>query len=400
MAVNNSAAFEAAWKQYYRTIDELREKIYALDWMDKPSARDAVHYYLLEVQATAFNVAIGPRRDYPLLSLQLTYAPVIYTLSNHSADFNLRFGLVDGSRTYRLWGKRKGSLFVDIQMINVLWGTSGARKLGNYDVDKFIDADGNFEFILSADPQPGNWIKLDRDSPDNLILLREAFDDWEKPRTEINIQRIEDGRPGRISMSEDEIIRRLKLASDYIKFYAWDWSAELTNRMLAEVGPNRFHPGIFANDQGAGNNPQAAYPGAVYELGDAEAIVVEADIPPARYWNVQLSTPMWQVLDFTYFHVSLNNHQAHIDDDGRFRAIISKKDPGILNWLDPVDNPFGTVFFRIYGADRNVEPEISFVGSLADALERLPAGTRKVTSGQRGEIMKRRTAAARARFQE
>jgi hypothetical protein len=259
---------------------------------------------------------------------------------------------------------------------------------------------GDFEFILSAEPQTGNWIRLERASKDNLVLVREAFDDWEQPRAEINIQMIEDGRAGDIALPEGELTRRLQLATDYVQFYGWDWSAELTNRMLEEAGANAFHHGIFASNQGAGNNPSASYPGAVYDLSEHEAIVVETDLPKAHYWNVQLADPMWQVIDFTYHHSSINNYQAHIGADGRLRVIVSRRDPGIDNWLDPVDNPFGIVFFRFYRADRRVEPKISFVGSLDDALKTIPADTPRISSPQRKDAMVRRSAAARERFRD
>jgi hypothetical protein len=399
MVASNSTEFELAWKNYYRRIESVRERIYALDWMQRPGVRDAVHYYTLQVQAAAFNMVIGPRRDYPSLSLHTTYEPILYSLSNHSADFNLRFGFVDGSKSYRIWGKRNGSLFIDIQIINKIYGSDRARNLGNYDVDAIgVDHDGNFEFIVSATPQSGNWIKLDPESPDNIVLLREAFDDWEQPRAEINIQRIDDGQPGRMSLSEAELIRRLSLAENYIDFYMWTWAAELTTRMLAQAGSNRFHFGIFKTNQGAGNNPMAQYPGAVYELGDDEALIVEVRIPNARYWNVQLSDAMWQVIDFTYHQSSLNSHQARVDADGYVRFIISRDDPGVVNWLDPVDNPFGILFFRVYGADSEVIPEITFKGSIMDALSRLPRDTARISLEQRTLMMARRTAAARARF--
>jgi hypothetical protein len=399
MIQGNSEQFEQAWAHYYQRIEALRQRIYALDWIDRPGVRDSAHYYFLQVQAAAFNMVIGPRRDYPSLSIHMTYEPVLYSLSNHSADFNLRFGFVDGKRTYRLWGKRNRSLFVDIQINNVIWGMSGARKLGNFDLDSFVDADGNFEIILSATPQQGHWLPLDPDSTDNLILVREAFDDWEQPRAHIEIQRVEDGEPGRASLDENELTRRLGIAANYIEFYIWTWAAELTQRMLAEAGANAFHLGIFKADQGAGNNPIAQYPGGVYELGDDEAIIVEAEIPAARYWNVQLSDALWQVIDFTYHQSSLNSHQAHVDADGRVRCIITRTDPGIVNWLDPVDNRFGIVLFRVYGADRDVQPTISFRGSLTEALKRLPADTPRISPDERARLLSRRTAAARARFE-
>jgi hypothetical protein len=54
-----------------------------------------------------------------------------------------------------------------------------------------------------------------------------------------------------------------------------------------------------------------------------------------QHWNVQLNDELWNAVDFIYRQSSLNGHQARIDRDGRFRAVIALRDPGIHNWLDP-----------------------------------------------------------------
>lgn len=392
-------SYDDAWRAYYQSIEELRRRIYALEWMDRPGAREAAHYLFFQVQAAAFNMVIGPKRDYPTLPLHTTYEPVLYSLSNPSADFNYRFGFLDGSRSYRITGKRNGPLFVDFQLINVIWGSEGARKVANYDLDELkLGPDGSFECVASATPQPGNWLKLAGDSSDNLLLIREVFDDWTRPRAEFSIQMIDDGRAGRPTLPESELIRRMRVAEKYIEFYVWDWAGGLTTRIQGDVGTNQFHYEIFKADYGAGNNPEAIYPGALYELGDDEAILVESDIPRARYWNVQLCDPLWQVLDFTYHQSSLNSKQAHVNADGRFRAVICTRDPGIANWLDPMSNPFGVMLFRFYRADRDVRPRITYKGSLQGALERLPADTLKVSASARAESLAKRADAARVRF--
>ena len=43
---------------------------------------------------------------------------------------------------------------------------------------------------------------------------------------------------------------------------------------------------------------------------------------------------------------SLNDAQAHIDRDGWFRAVISRLDPGVPNWLDKGDYPWGIIQMR------------------------------------------------------
>ena len=42
-------------------------------------------------------------------------------------------------------------------------------------------------------------------------------------------------------------------------------------------------------------------------------------------------------VDWVNRQSSLNDAQAHIDSDGRFRAVISQQDPGVPNWLDKGD---------------------------------------------------------------
>ena len=69
-----------------------------------------------------------------------------------------------------------------------------------------------------------------------------------------------------------------------------------------------------------------------------------------RYWNVQLNDELWNAIEFVYRQSSLNGHQARLDADGRFRAVISLEDPGVQNWLDPVGTTRGMLIGRWYGA--------------------------------------------------
>ncbi len=69
---------------------------------------------------------------------------------------------------------------------------------------------------------------------------------------------------------------------------------------------------------------------------------------------------------------SLNDVQARIDPDGWFRGVVSKKDPGVHNWLDKADWPWGILQARFYRADEYPEATVTKV-PVAEVLEHLPA---------------------------
>ena len=69
---------------------------------------------------------------------------------------------------------------------------------------------------------------------------------------------------------------------------------------------------------------------------------------------------------------SLNDAQAHIDSDGRFRAVISRLDPGVPNWLDKADYPWGIIQMRWNRASDYPDPTIKKV----PFAERAPAPAR------------------------
>src|SRR5262249_59101070 len=58
---------------------------------------------------------------------------------------------------------------------------------------------------------------------------------------------------------------------------------------------------------------------------------------------------------------SLNDAQARIDSDGKFRAVISRLDPGVPNWLDKGDYPWGIIQMRWNNATDYPDPPIKNV---------------------------------------
>jgi hypothetical protein len=198
-------------------------------------------------------------------------------------------------------------------------------------------------------------------------------------------------------LDEQQIVDRLDRAILFIRFIVGTWAVKLTKALLENAGYNVIYLESFAADQGAGNNPAATYPTALWSLAPDEALILECEVPRAPYWGVQLGDIHWQVLDYTYHQTSLNGHQAHLDRDGRFRAVVSHKDPGVANWLDPIGNEKGILIFRFYRAEQAVTPSIQTV-RLSELRDHLPEGTPSMSPAQRSKSLKARSHASKQRY--
>jgi hypothetical protein len=170
---------DAAWADYQRVIDEARTRAMTSSWASTPQLRAQAAYYISMLQAFGFNLYMAPRQAYPTFFSHTIFTPVEYQWGAPSPDFRYHWTAIDGRRTYRIWGRRGNTRWLDIQAQHGWWGDADQRNLANWDIDEFeLGPDGSFEAIASADPQPGNWMKLDRDSHNICLLVRDVWDDW------------------------------------------------------------------------------------------------------------------------------------------------------------------------------------------------------------------------------
>jgi hypothetical protein len=108
-----------------------------------------------------------------------------------------------------------------------------------------------------------------------------------------------------------------------------------------------------------------------------------------RYWNVQLSDPLWNAIDWLNHQSSLNGGQARIDSDGKFRAVIALDDPGVPNWLDPGGWCEGAIMLRWTEASSGPAPILKSV-PIADLHDHLPGETPPFTSEARDVALRHR----------
>jgi hypothetical protein len=128
----------------------------------------------------------------------------------------------------------------------------------------------------------------------------------------------------------------------------------------------------------------------LFHLEPGHVLLLETALPRSvRYWNVQLTDPVWNTIDWLNRQSSLNGGQAICDADGRFRAVIALDDPGVPNWLDPGGWADGAIMLRWTQASDAPVPTLRSIRA-EDLRAALPAETPVVTPDQRQDALRRR----------
>lgn len=205
--------------------------------------------------------------------------------------------------------------------------------------------DGHLELTIGPDAGDGNHL---RSAPGaRMLLIRQYLYDWaQDPVVAFTIERTDTAGTSPRPPTPAEIAAALDRASRWVERSIEYWAAYVAaSRDLLE------HNTFTAPNTPPGGAPSIAYGGGCWELGPTEALVIEHDAPDARYWN-------WSIHNLHWFDsgawdqrlMSCNGHQAHIDDDGKVRVVVSHTDPRVPNWLDTEHRPIGMAVYRYVGA--------------------------------------------------
>jgi hypothetical protein len=283
---------------------------------------------------------------------------------------------INGERTYRICGER-GSVYM-------LTFVTGAGMMGlastpgkgfdQYDAEDLrLGPGGTFEVVLSREqPQgySGNWWRLDPGA--DYILARQRSYDWGTERdARLAIERIDRFVP-KSRRAPGAIVADIReLLSGFTPRLTRMW-LQFQNALRERGMINKFE---FANFGDIGAIRVQHYWQCVFELQPHEALILETEIPKVcRYWNLQLNDPLFNTIEYLYAQSSLNGHQARLDTDGRFRAVVALEDPGVPNWLDTGGFLQGTIMGRWYASDTQPLPVVSRV-PLSDVRACLPPDT-------------------------
>ena len=313
--------------------------------------------------------------------------------------------------TYRIRGHRSTVRYLGFQVM------SGIANAGNIVADDLdIGPDGSFEIVLSATPQPGNWMDLPEGS--SSVVVRQFFYDWdteEPARLEIECLdpaatrpppgpeaaarlgpgAASGGAPVRTDvLSAAGVARQLRALGAFVEASIGFW-LDVEEGGRAQ-GVNVFRPPAARTDIGGAAENVSVW--GSWEIGEDDALLIEVTPPASLYWSVSLGTYWWETIDYANHQSSLNGHQAVVDDDdGVFRAVVAARDPGVANWLDTAGNGTGAMIFRWVRAAQAPVPTTRVV-PLADLRAALPLSTAMVDPAGRAATIARRRSAVRRRF--
>lgn len=341
--------------------------------------------HLLVLLAVGTDMALRADPD-PVLSVNRAGMDDIVTWGLECPDCVYLNASLRGGETYRLFGNRGTARYVGLQTMD------GIATTANCLVDDLdVDADGRFEVILSANEHDGNWLRLAGDHP--TLTVRNFFYDWdtELPAS-LRIERIGDevlpvARSVELDTSVSQQLYALgDFVYDNLKFFL-DFGA---------MPPaNGFIPPMDMTEMGAAaeNRPVIGR----FELEPDEALILEVQPPDGVYWSISLGNPWLETIHYGRHQSSLNGHQAVIDSDGIFRAVVCATDPGVANWLDTAGHSNGAMLLRCVRTTSAPVPS-SRVVRVDDVLAALPADTTMTTPDERVSVIEARRRAVHERF--
>lgn len=323
---------------------------------------------------------------HPVLSVRRTSTDDLVTWGMECPDCLYTRAVLRGGESYRLFGNRGTARYVGLQTMNGIAATANAL------VDELdVDADGNFEVVLSADDRPGNWMRIEGDHP--TLTVRHFFYDWDtEVASSLRIERVGEAvETTGPSVDPDTLVSRQITAlgdfvADNLAFFL---------QFGAAAPPNGFLPPIDRTDMGAAaeNRPVIGR----WELGPDEALIVEVEPPQGLYWSLSIGNPWWETIHYGRHQSSLNAHQAVVDTDGLVRVVLCPDDPGVANWLDTAGHSNGPIILRCVRTETAPTPAARVVPVGAIRAE-LPPDTTEITPEQRRSVLAARRRAVQNRF--
>ncbi len=322
----------------------------------------------------------------PVLAVAATSTDDAVTWGMECPDCIYTRAVLRGGESYRLFGNRGTARYVGLQTMD------GIASTANELVDELdVDADGNFEVVLSADPHTGNWMRIDGENP--TLTVRHFFYDWDaEVPSSLRIERLGDRvqssghRVDRQAAVSRQLVALGDFVHDNLAFFLQFGAAPPTNGFL---------PAIDRSDMGAAaeNRPVIGR----WELGPDEALIVEVEPPEGIYWSFSIGNPWWETIHYGRHQSSLNAHQAVVDSDGLVRVVLCARDPGVANWLDTAGFSNGPIILRCVRTTTAPTPSTRVV-AFDDIAAELPSDTMKVTREERTSILAARRRAVRERF--
>jgi len=341
-----------AWRRLCHTLEALGERLFDDDFPDGPEERVVALEHLAGQMLcwTGWSVFhADPRRP----RFQRQNDPIT-PWGGPNADNVYRHARVDPGRRYRIRGRMHGceDFLLAVRagfMHEPKWGTL-FQVAGS---DLGIGPGDEFELAVGGDDPGGRWIPLPEDAA--MVSFREYYWEWtpDEPAA-MTIECLDDDVDAPTPrLDAPTLAGRLDAAGAALGHSVEYWNAYLGEHR-AQAVDNVFAERLtFAKGLAV-----ARYRECFWDLADDEVLLVETDVPPARYWSLHCyDRPTFDLVDPLDRRTSLNHRQIVVDDDGRVRVVLAREDPGVANWLDTGGRRNGLLTLRWFWATGDPSPQ-------------------------------------------
>ena len=278
---------------------------------------------------------------------------------------------VAAGREYMVRGNLAGAVYTSFTMeagaADGAYATHNAGVLNDSQID--VDSDGNYEIRLGGEPAERNWMPVHESG--GRITTRHYFE-WpvsaaasQTLHIPLSIE-VVDRPPAPPRWGDDRVAEAIRRVTRHVRDKTIDQPprAEVPEPFVSivpNVLPKPVVPGSLAFAAA-----DAAYSMAPYLIGPDEALVITGRWPACRFANVVLWNRWLQMFDYVNRPVSRNRANTILEPDGSFRIVLAHEDPGVPNWLDTEGRPLGTLFFRFFLPEEDVETPVAEVVKFAD----------------------------------
>ena len=262
-----------------------------------------------------------------------------------------------------------------------------------------VDADGSFVVRLGPEPtdvspKPGtNYLQTKLEA--RYLYLRDVRSDWRQHCTAYRIKRLDP--PLAPPITAEQIAAR---AAQYMLMEAA--GMYVFNRMFDNIAPNSVMPPFNTGTVGGLTTQMASF-GRI-RLDEGNAFVIITGSGNAGYRSIVLQDPCWNhSLDVANHTSSFNNSQSRPNADGSTTYVVSLRDPGVHNWLDPEGFRQVSLLHRWQALPRETGPAgVPWIKGelveLADLDRKLPAGAARVTPRERRHQLEERQRTFKLRY--
>ncbi|MFC0080977.1 DUF1214 domain-containing protein [Aciditerrimonas ferrireducens] len=261
---------------------------------------------------------------------------------------------LDPTKTYRITGQRGTCCYLAFCVYGS-GGPEGNRIVANLaDRDLDLSPEGRFSLVLSPEPHPGPWIRLEPDARSVVARQYRANPATEQPAS-YQIECLDATEATPPPLDEQRVARGVSHAATFLRTVAQRTAAAAAS---AARSPNAVS--LHSRDGAAAffGTPDNAYEAGWFSLEPDQALVLTLRPPACRYWSVQLWDRWMESIDARYHQGSRNHTQVKPEPDGTYRLIIAERDPGVGNWLDPAGHRSGWFCVRWLLATETPSPTV------------------------------------------